>query len=164
MKIFNIYINFFIFLVFTSLTFDYKKILKKTNNNDNLENSLLSLSFVKEFHFPNINNFIFELKLALKIIYDLIYLYLFVKFLNRKLIGLFFMAISIYKFYNLLINNKENFIFFDFSKTQITLSDFIKNLIIYFMLNLLCLFQLLFYCKKNKNKEIKLTFEDIEEN
>ena len=163
MKIFNIYINIFFILVFTSLTFDYQKILKIKNNNENLENYLMSYSFIKDFFFPNINNFTFELTLVLKIIYDLIYLYLFVKFLNRKLIGLFFMAISIYKFFNLLNNNKEKFMYFDYSKTQITVSDFIKNLMIYFMLNLLCLFQLLFYCKKKKNKEIELTFKDLDE-
>lgn len=159
MKLFDIYINLFIFLVFTDLTIRYKKILKTTNNtNNNIEDNFLFLPLINNNIFKNFKYNI----LVLKIIFDLIYLKLFVKFLNCHLIGILFMFISIYKFINILTSNLEKVEQFNFSK-KLLISDSILKLLIYFMLNLLSFFQLLNYCKRKKNKEIDLTFPDLDE-
>ena len=159
MKIFDIYINLFIFLVFTDLTIDYQNMIKKTNNNNNIiiEDNFLFLSFIK-IYFPDLKNYI----LVLKIIFDIIYLYLFVKFLNRYLLGLFFMFIPIYKFIDLLTKFNEKIIQFEFSK-KLSISELVIKIVILFMLNLLSFIQLFNYCKRKKNNEFELTFHDLDE-
>ena len=156
MKLYDFYINLFILLVFTGLTIDYKKKLKKTNNN--IDDNLLFLNFIN-------NNFfkIFKYNvLILNIIFDLIYLTLFVKFLNCYLIGILFIFISIYKFIDILCSNLEKVKQFDFKK-ELSISDDVLKIIIYFMLNLFSFFQLLNYCKRKENKKIELTFPDLDE-
>jgi len=176
----DLYINIFIFLFFFELTFDYKHLLDKANNNNknnflerlnlnslrnNLENNIL-LIILKKFFTFSLDKFLNNIYqyFILKIILDIIYLQVFIKFLKRKYFGLIFILISFFKlFYFQIINSKSLDKFYLSNNNNAVISDDIIKLIIYFMLSIFSFIQLFTYCHRNKINELELTFKDLDE-
>jgi hypothetical protein len=175
----DLYINIFIFLFFFELAYDYKHLLDKANkhnknnflvrlNLDNLKNNLennMLLFILKKFFTFSLDKFLNNIYqyFILKIILDIIYLQVFIKFLKRKFFGLIFILFSVFKLIIFINLNKKSLDEFNLSNNKNkTIPPYIIKLIIYSLLCIFSFIQLFTYCHRNNNK-LELTFKDLDE-